>query len=120
MPAPIDPSRFPLREGGTVPRDLVLPHAATLDRRYLGTLDTLVQRGGISVFELLMLQPPPPGATPAAHARDICGLTVVQAMARISGIVAAWQAKFDADAEAAMLAMFDEGTVAEENAQPTV
>ena len=120
MPGKLDPTLFPLREGTTVPRDLVVPHTATLWRRYGVTLDTLVIRGGISVYELLMLQPAPEGTDAATHVRNICECTVRQAMSVLSPIVTEWQAKRDADAEAAMLAMMDEGVTEENAEQPTV
>ena len=118
MPGKLDPTLFPLREGTTVPRDLVVPHTATLWRRYGITLDALGVRGGISVYELLMLQPPPEGTDAATHMRNICECTVQQAMSVLSRLVVAWQAKRDADA--ARLAMMEEGVTEENAEQPTV
>ena len=117
MPGRTDPTIFPLREGGTVPRDLVAPYTATLGRRYGGTLESLAERGGISVYELwVLLQAAPSCIVPPGVANEIYGLTVVEAMRALSRHLADWEAKRAADAEAAMLAMFEEGA-ADESAQ---
>ncbi|MBI3567754.1 MAG: hypothetical protein HY084_06065 [Gemmatimonadetes bacterium] len=117
MPGTLDPTIFPLREGGFVPRDLVAPHADTLARRYGGTIESLAARGGISVYELLLLHPALEETELATCARDVYCLTVSQAMRVMSKRLAEWQARRDADAEAAMLAMFESGASDEGVAQ---
>ncbi|MCX5762091.1 MAG: hypothetical protein NTW72_11435 [Gemmatimonadetes bacterium] len=108
--AAIDPTTFPLREGVTVPRDLVAAHTATLVRCHGESLNVIAARGGISVFELLLLQPPPSGTDAATHRRDVCDLSVTGALKALTGVVDAFYKKREADAEAAMLAMMEEGS----------
>jgi hypothetical protein len=100
---PLDPALFPLREGVTVPRDMVEPHAAALHRTYGTSLETLAKYGGISIYELLVLLPPTGGQDPGAHRRRIFELTLKQAMGELTRARTEWQAKREADAEAAML-----------------
>lgn len=102
-----DPTSFPLREGGNVPRDLVAPHAAALARCHGVSLHVLASRGGISVFELLLLQPVPAGTTRATYQQGILDLSVTGAMLALSRLLTQWHKQKEADAEAAMLAMME-------------
>jgi hypothetical protein len=110
---PSDPTSFPLREGGSVPRELILMHEATLVRCHGVSLINLAARGGISVYEVLLLQPPPAGINKTTYTNNICDLTVSGAQQALDGVLAAFHAKKEADAEAAMLAMMEEGAPAE-------
>ncbi len=111
MPGSADVTSFPLREGGSVPRDLVAPLADVLARGHGATVHVLARRGGISVFELLMLLPPPEGVDVSAHRRAVCDLTLSQAFHALATEITAFHKRKEADAEAAMLAMMEEGAV---------
>lgn len=104
---PLDPTLFPLREGSNVPRELIAPFAARLARQYGGPLDAIALRGGISLYELLLLQPAPEGKTQVEHEHAVCDLTLRDAKQQVQQLRAAHQAKKEADAEAAMLAMME-------------
>lgn len=103
----LDPTIFPLREGGSVPREIVAVHEARLRLCHGVPLVALATRGGISVFELLLLQPPPAGVDRETHTRNICDLTVTGAMKALEQLLTAWHKQREADAEAAMLAMME-------------
>jgi len=103
----LDPTSFPLREGGSVPRDMLAPHAATLARCHGVALNVLASRGGISVFELLLLQPAPAGTSRAAYEHGILDLSLTGAMQALSRLLTQWHKQREADAEAAMLAMME-------------
>jgi hypothetical protein len=104
---PLDPTLFPLRDGPLIPRELILPFAAQLQKQYGGTLDAIAKRGGISVFELLMRQPAPEGKTQTAHELAVFEMTLTEAKGQLGRVLAAHQAQKEADAEAAMLAMME-------------
>lgn len=103
----LDPTIFPLREGGSVPRDMVAVHEARLTLCHGVPLTTLAARGGISVFELLLLQPAPAGIDRDTYTHGVCDLTVTGAMSSLSRLLTAWHKQREADAEAAMLAMME-------------
>lgn len=102
-----DPTTFPLREGVVVPRDMVAMHTATLERTHGVSLRALAGHGGISVYELLLLQPVPSDMDRARFERDIFDLTVPGALRRLHGAIEAFMKQREADAEAAMLAMME-------------
>jgi hypothetical protein len=102
-----DPSVFPLREGVNVPREMIAGHAAALMRAHGESIEVLAARGGISVFELLLLIPGPDGVDPSVHQRNICDLTLTQAIARLTDVLAAFHKKREEEAELAMLAMME-------------
>ena len=108
MSAP-DITSFPLREGGSVPRDLVAPHAEALARGHGVSINVLAMRGGISAFELLLLLPPAEGATAKQHCNWVCDLTLSQAINEITKAIAAFHKRKEEEAEAAMLKMMEEG-----------
>jgi hypothetical protein len=84
---------------------MVEPYAAVLQRNYDASLDVLARRGGISVYELLLLMPSVGGREPGRHRSHVLDLTLTQAMGELSRARLDWQTKREADAEAAMLAM---------------
>ncbi len=104
-----DLTSFPLREGGSVPRELVAPFADVLARGHGLSIAHLAARGGISVFELLLLLPPPDGVDVATHRRNVCDLTLGQAKKALSDELAAFHKKKEAEAEAEMLKSMEEG-----------
>lgn len=109
MTGPADFTSFPIREGGSVPRDLVLPFADALMRGHGVTLKMLAARGGISVYEMLLLIPPTDGADPMTHRHNVCDLTLSQAMAALQQALLAYHKKKEEEAEAEMLRMMEEG-----------
>ncbi len=104
-----DFSSFPLREGGTVPRELVTPLAEALQRGHGASVNMIALRGGISVFELLLLLPPRDGLTVEQHRRRVCDFTLAQALNEITKEVAAFHKRREEEAEAAMLKAMEEG-----------
>jgi hypothetical protein len=104
-----DPTSFPLREGGSVPRDLVNPLADALARGHGLTVPLLAAGGGISAFELLMLLPPPEGVDVATHRRNVLDLTLSQALHQVSKEITAFHKRREAEAEAEMLKQMEEG-----------
>lgn len=94
-----------------MPRELVVPLTDALARGHGLSLRMLAARGGISVFELLLLLPPPEGTDAATHQRNVCDLTLSQAMNALAKELAAFHARREAEAEAAMLAAMEEGTL---------
>ena len=109
MPGTPDFSSFPIREGGSVPREFVLPFTDALLRGHGGSLKLLAEHGGISVFEMLLLVPPAEGIDPAAHRQAVCDLTLSQAMQAMQRELAAFHKRKEAEAEAEMLRMMEEG-----------
>lgn len=104
-----DITSFPLREGGSVPRDLVIPLADALARGHGLTIPHLAARGGISVFELLLLLPPAEGVDVATHRNNVCDLTLSEARQAISRELTAFHKRKEAEAEAEMLRQMEEG-----------
>ncbi|MDQ8153704.1 MAG: hypothetical protein P3B98_03490 [Gemmatimonadota bacterium] len=104
-----DFSSFPIREGGSVPRDLILPHADALMRGHGISLKMLAARGGISVFEMLLLLPPLDNADTATHRSNVCDLTLNQALAALQTQLNAYHKRKEEEAEAEMLKMMEEG-----------
>lgn len=86
---------------------MLAPHVATLARSHGVSLDVLASRGGISVFELLLLQPVPAGTNRTANQQGILDLSVTGAMLALSRLLTQWHKQKEADAEAAMLALME-------------
>ena len=102
-------SSFPVREGGSVPREFVLPLEDGLNRGYGISLKSLARRGGVSVYELLLLLPPPEGMDPSDYKRRICELTISEALRTLDNELTKYHKKKEAEAEAEMLRMMEEG-----------
>lgn len=104
-----DFSSFPVREGMSVPRDFVLPMEDGLVRGYGVSLKQLARRGGVSVYELLLLLPPPDGTTVETHRRRVCDLTVSEALNALDEALVQFHKQKEAEAEAEMLRLMEEG-----------
>lgn len=105
----MDSSSFPIREGGSVPRELIAPYTDALARGHGVSLNVLAMRGGISVYELLLLLPPAEGVSPQMHRSNVCDFTLSQALAELQRRLVTYHQQKEAEAEAAMLKMMEEG-----------
>lgn len=92
-----------------MPRDLLVPHTAALARGHGVSLNVLAMRGGISVYELLLLLPPADGVDAATHRNNVCDLTISQALKALERELAAFHKRKEEEAELAMLAMMEDG-----------
>lgn len=102
-------SSFPLREGGSVPREFVLPMEDALLRGYGQSLKMLAARGNVSVYEILMHLPAPEGVDQQSHRRSVCEMTISEARGALEEELLKFHKKKEADAEAEMLRLMEEG-----------
>jgi len=92
-----------------VPFDFVKPHIDALARGHGISIKILAAQGGISVFEMLLLLPPSDGTDVQTYRRNVCDLTLSQAVQRLQSELLAFHKRKEEEAEAAMLKAMEEG-----------